>query len=235
MAADEGHTLLSQPMLEAQAAMLLGVEPTCLAGPLSALTTTNDVVTAEADGQTEHLVALAPFARAESGLASRLLTLAGTNGGFGDCDLGVFNGDLATVQSIDTVEQELHLVMDDGREVRYPFANLFALTHAYAISVHKAQGAEFPAVVLPLLTSHAMMLGRTLLYTELTRARQLVVLVGQKKALGLAVRDWRRTPRPTALGGLLAGTLRFNWKHQGSDSSSVVDEDVWEGLLASEG
>src|SRR5215212_8107568 len=111
-----------------------------------------------------------------------------------DYDLGVFNGDLGTVDAIDSTEQELLVRLDDGREVHYPFANLFALTHAYAISVHKAQGAEFPAVVIPLVTSHAPMLGRTLLYTALTRARQLLVIVGQKKALYLAVRDWRRAP-----------------------------------------
>ena len=85
--------------------------------------------------------------------------------------------------------------------MQYPYANLYALTHAYAISVHKAQGAEFPAVVMPLVTAHAALLGRTLLYTAFTRARQLVVLVGQRKALGLAVGDWRRAPRHTALGG----------------------------------
>jgi exodeoxyribonuclease V alpha subunit len=129
-----------------------------------------------------------------------------------DYDLQVFNGDLGTIQSIDPVEQEMLLLLDDGRLVRYPYADLFALTHAYAISVHKAQGAEFPAVVIPLLTSHAAMLGRTLLYTALTRARQLVVLVGQQKALRLAVRDWRREPRHTALEGLLAGTTRFAWR-----------------------
>jgi exodeoxyribonuclease V alpha subunit len=128
-----------------------------------------------------------------------------------DYDLQVFNGDLGTIQGIDPVEQEMQLLLDDGRLVRYPYADLFALTHAYAISVHKAQGAEFPAVVIPLLTSHAAMLGRTLLYTALTRARQLVVLVGQPKALRLAVRDWRREPRHTALEGLLAGTARFAW------------------------
>jgi exodeoxyribonuclease V alpha subunit len=129
-----------------------------------------------------------------------------------DYDLQVFNGDLGTIQSIDPVEQEMLLLLDDGRLVRYPYADLFALTHAYAISVHKAQGAEFPAVVIPLLTSHAAMLGRTLLYTALTRARQLVVLVGQQKALRLAVRDWRREPRHTALEGLLAGSTRFAWR-----------------------
>jgi exodeoxyribonuclease V alpha subunit len=130
-----------------------------------------------------------------------------------DYDLQVFNGDLGTIESIDPAEQEMQVLLDDGRIVRYPYADLFALTHAYAISVHKAQGAEFPAVVIPLLTSHAAMLGRTLLYTALTRARQLVVIVGQQKALRLAVRDWRREPRYTALEGLLAGTTRFAWAH----------------------
>jgi exodeoxyribonuclease V alpha subunit len=136
-----------------------------------------------------------------------------------DYDLQVFNGDLGTIQSIDPGEQEMQLLLDDGRLVRYPYADLFALTHAYAISVHKAQGAEFPAVVIPLLTSHAAMLGRTLLYTALTRARQLVVLVGQQKALRLAVRDWRREPRHTALEGLLAGTTRFAWPRASATGS----------------
>src|SRR5262249_57108638 len=90
-----------------------------------------------------------------------------------DYDLKVFNGDLGTIMAVDAVEQELGIALDDRREVSYPFAGLFALAHAYAVSLHKAQGAEFPAVVLPLLTNHAMMLGRTLLYTALTRARQL--------------------------------------------------------------
>jgi exodeoxyribonuclease V alpha subunit len=152
-----------------------------------------------------------------------------------DYDLGVFNGDLGMVQAIDHVEQELVLLLDDGRAVRYPSASLFALTHAYAISVHKAQGAEFPAVVIPLLTSHAALLGRTLLYTALTRARRLVVLVGQQKALQLAVRDWRTTPRHTALAGLVAGSLRFTWPVtrapvQGEEASE--DEGYWEGLLS---
>src|SRR5215216_5370482 len=115
-----------------------------------------------------------------------------------DYDLGVFNGDLGTVRAVDPTEQELLVAWDDGRELPYPCASLFALAHAYAVSVHKAQGAEFPVVVIPLLTSHAPLLGRTLLYTALTRARQLVVIVGQKQALYLAVRDWRRTARQTA-------------------------------------
>jgi exodeoxyribonuclease V alpha subunit len=119
--------------------------------------------------------------------------------------LKVYNGALGTVRAVDPTEQELVLDLDDGWEVRYPYAGLFALAHAYAVSVHKAQGAEFPSVVIPLVTSHAPMLGRTLLYTALTRARQLVVIVGQKRALFLAVRDWRRAPRHTALGGCWMG------------------------------
>ena len=117
--------------------------------------------------------------------------------------------------------------------MRYPFASLHALTHAYAITVHKAQGAEFPAVVIPLLTSHAAMLGRTLLYTAVTRARRLVVIVGQQQALALAVRDWRRAPRHTALGGLLDGTLRFGWRPSGDASGQPIEEAesaIWDGL-----
>jgi exodeoxyribonuclease V alpha subunit len=138
------------------------------------------------------------------------------------------------VQDIDPVAQELLLLLDDGRRVSYPFANLFALTHAYAISVHKAQGAEFPAVVMPVLTNHAVMLGRTLLYTAITRARQLVVLVGQPRALRLAVRDWRREPRHTALEGLLAGTLNFAWRRGSMEDGGEVDaahQSLWEGLV----
>jgi exodeoxyribonuclease V alpha subunit len=118
--------------------------------------------------------------------------------------------------------------------VRYPFAGLYQLTHAYAISVHKAQGAEFPAVVIPLVTSHAALLGRTLLYTAVTRARRLVVLVGQRRALALAVKDWRRTPRHTALDGLLAGTLRFAWPRataSATEEAGAWTLEAWAGLL----
>jgi exodeoxyribonuclease V alpha subunit len=152
-----------------------------------------------------------------------------------DYDLGLFNGDLGTVQAVDTVEQELVVQLDDGRAVRYPAASLYALTHAYAISVHKAQGAEFPVVVLPLLTTHAPLLSRTLLYTALTRAREVVILIGQKQALGLAVRNWRTVERQTALAGLLAGTTRPGWSRtRGANAGSVPDQsdDDWAGLLA---
>ena len=150
-----------------------------------------------------------------------------------DYDLKVFNGDLGTVLAVDPTEQELLVELDDGREVHYPFSGLYALTHAYAISVHKAQGAEFPVVVIPLLMSHAPLLGRTLLYTAVTRARQLVVIVGQRKALHLAVRDWRRAARHTALDGLLDGTLRYAWGRAGAAGADSFEDppEGWEGLL----
>ena len=148
-----------------------------------------------------------------------------------DYGLEVFNGDLGAVTAIDPVEQEMAVALDDGREIRYPFASLHELTHAYAVSVHKAQGAEFPAVVIPLLSSHAAMLGRTLLYTAVTRARALVVIVGQEKAVAMAVKDWRRQERSTALDGLLAGSTRFAWTRPRPEPVSGDDgPEGWEGL-----
>lgn len=153
-----------------------------------------------------------------------------------DYELEVFNGDLGMITALDPIEQELTLRLDDGREVAYPYGSLYALTHAYAASVHKAQGADFPAVVIPLLTTHAPLLSRTLLYTAVTRARQLVVLVGQRKALALAVRDWRRTTRQTALSGLLTEELRFRWERATSaepaESDEATADAAWDGLVA---
>jgi hypothetical protein len=92
-------------------------------------------------------------------------------------------------------------------------------------------------VVIPLLTNHAPMLSRTLLYTALTRARELVVLVGQKKALSLAVRDWRRVPRHTALDALLCGTMTIHWPRAADAApqpEAEEDEAAWEGLMGAE-
>jgi exodeoxyribonuclease V alpha subunit len=150
-----------------------------------------------------------------------------------DYELKVYNGDLGTVREIDPTEQVLEILLDDGRAVRYPHASAYALTHAYAATVHKVQGSEFPAVVIVQLTSHAMMLSRTLLYTALTRARQLAVFVGQKRALGLAVRDWRRTARQTALAELLAERLNFSWPEAMLPDTPAAEDNAepWEGLL----
>ena len=113
-------------------------------------------------------------------------------------DKEVFNGDMGVIQAID-LELQKATVAFDGRPVAYDFLELDELTHAWAVSVHKSQGSEYPAVVIPLLTSHYMMLQRNLLYTAVTRARRLVVLVGQPKAIWLAVRNNDVTLRYTGL------------------------------------
>jgi exodeoxyribonuclease V alpha subunit len=105
-----------------------------------------------------------------------------------DYDKDVYNGDIGQVVSVDPVEREL-VVRFEQREVRYDFGELDEVSLAYAITIHKSQGSEFPAVVIPLAMQHYLLLQRNLVYTAVTRGRKLVVLVGQKKALGMAVRN----------------------------------------------
>ena len=100
----------------------------------------------------------------------------------------VFNGDLGVVSGIDVEEGELSVTFD-GRKVVYGFGELDELVLAYATTIHKAQGSEYPAVVIPLTTQHYAMLARNLLYTGVTRGKRLVVLVGQRRALAIAVRN----------------------------------------------
>lgn len=119
-------------------------------------------------------------------------------------ELDVFNGDVGRLLAIDEEEEVVRCRFDD-REVVHPFASLDELVLAYACSIHKSQGSEYPAVILPLHTQHYVMLERNLLYTALTRARRLVVLVGDKRALGLAVRNRRNRLRHTRLAERLTG------------------------------
>ncbi len=111
-------------------------------------------------------------------------------------DRDVFNGDIGRVQGI---EDDILRVRFQDRVLEYEFSELDELVLAYAMSVHKSQGAEFRAVVMPLTTQHYMMLQRNLLYTAITRARELVVLAGTKQALGMAVRNNRVAERHTTL------------------------------------
>ena len=104
-----------------------------------------------------------------------------------DYDREVFNGDLGTVSRIDEEEGAL-AVSFEGREVIYPYGELDTLVPAFATTIHKSQGSEYPAVVIPLTTQHYTMLARNLVYTGVTRGKRLVVLIGQRKALGIAVR-----------------------------------------------
>jgi exodeoxyribonuclease V alpha subunit len=95
---------------------------------------------------------------------------------------------LFTVADVEPEEGELTASFD-GRSVTYGFGELDALVPAYAASIHKSQGSEYPAVVIPFMTQHYAMLQRNLLYTGVTRGKRLVVLVGQKKAVAIAVRN----------------------------------------------
>ncbi|MGW8758217.1 SF1B family DNA helicase RecD2 [Streptomyces albidoflavus] len=119
---------------------------------------------------------------------------------------GVFNGTVGVVTALNTEEQRLTVLTDEDEEVPYDFDELDELAHAYAVTIHRSQGSEYPAVVVPVTTSAWMMLQRNLLYTAVTRAKKLVVLVGSRKAIGQAVRTVSAGRRCTALGHrLLSG------------------------------
>ncbi|MCA9654045.1 MAG: ATP-dependent RecD-like DNA helicase [Myxococcales bacterium] len=124
-----------------------------------------------------------------------------------DYQKGVYNGDVGTVATIEP-EDDVALVSIDGVRVRYEGKELMALKLAYAVSIHKSQGSEFPAVIIPLLPEHHVMLRRNLLYTAVTRARSLCVLVGDPRAIGRAVRQVDAARRHTGLAGRLERALR---------------------------
>ena len=119
-------------------------------------------------------------------------------------DKEVFNGDIGQVTCIDPDEREVEIQFD-GRPVIYDFNELDEVSLAYAISIHKSQGSEFPVVVIPLATQHYMLLQRNLLYTAITRGKKLVVIVGQKKALGMSIRNIESSKRFSGLYDRLIG------------------------------
>ena len=121
-----------------------------------------------------------------------------------DYDKEVYNGDIGYVVDVDPEAGELTASFD-GRSVTYGFGELDTLVPAYAVTIHKSQGSEYPAVVIPLLTQHYAMLQRNLLYTGVTRGKRLVVLVGQKKAVAIAVRNVSGRRRWSKLNEWLAG------------------------------
>ena len=113
-------------------------------------------------------------------------------------DKEVFNGDIGIVESVDPENREL-TVNFEGRSVSYDITELDELVLAYAVTIHKSQGSEYPIVVMPILMSHYVMLQRNLVYTGVTRAKKVLVLVGTKKALALAVRNTAVRKRNTLL------------------------------------
>jgi len=114
----------------------------------------------------------------------------------------IYNGDIGIIKKVDKESEEISINFD-GRIVNYSFFELDEINLSYAISIHKSQGSEFKCVIIPLLTSHYMLLQRNLLYTSITRARELVVIVGSKKAIGMAVNRNVVENRYTGLKGLL--------------------------------
>ena len=114
----------------------------------------------------------------------------------------MFNGDIGQVVRVD-LEEGVVVLGFDGREVAYAVDELDEVALAYATTVHKSQGSEYPAVIIPLATQHYPMLARNLLYTGVTRGQQLVVLIGQPKACALAVRNVRAMQRLTNLAARL--------------------------------
>lgn len=110
----------------------------------------------------------------------------------------VYNGDIGRITGIDEENRELTVTIDE-RQVIYDYGELDEIVHAYAVSVHKSQGSEYPAVVIPIVIQHYMLLQRNLLYTAVTRGRKLVVLVGSKRALAIAVKNNKTHRRYTLL------------------------------------
>ena len=120
----------------------------------------------------------------------------------------VFNGDLGQLGRISLKDKTFTVIFEGSRLVEYNFDEADQLTRAYAITVHKSQGSEFPVVILPFLSQHYMMLQRNLLYTAMTRARKLLILVGSRRAVQMAVDNARLEPRFSLLTQRLAALRR---------------------------
>jgi exodeoxyribonuclease V alpha subunit len=120
-------------------------------------------------------------------------------------DKDVFNGDIGWISKIDPEEREV-VIEFDGRPVPYDYSDLDEVVLAYAVSVHKSQGSEYPVVILPVVTQHYMLLQRNLIYTGITRAKKLVIMIGTKKALAIAIRNNKPQRRYTLLSERLAAS-----------------------------
>jgi exodeoxyribonuclease V alpha subunit len=128
-----------------------------------------------------------------------------------DYDKEVYNGDIGAIDEVNLDAGEI-AVSFDGRSVPYGFGELDMRVPAYAVTIHKSQGSEYPAVIIPVLTQHYAMLQRNLLYTAVTRGKQLVVLVGQKKAVAIAVRSVSGRRRWSKLAERLRPASPISWQ-----------------------
>ncbi len=111
---------------------------------------------------------------------------------------GIFNGDIGVIEEIRVDDREMLILFDD-RQVLYDFSLLEDLEHAYAVTVHKSQGSEYPIVIIPMGSAPAMLLSRNLLYTAVTRAQSMVILVGREEIVRQMVANYRQAIRYTGL------------------------------------
>ena len=123
----------------------------------------------------------------------------GTGGFVIEEGIGVFNGDMGTITDINDYDEELTVLFDDGREVIYTYNDLDELEHAFAVTIHKSQGSEYPAVVIPILTGTRKLLNRNLLYTAITRAKKMVVIVGNINMVNQMIDNTEEQKRYTSL------------------------------------
>jgi exodeoxyribonuclease V alpha subunit len=123
-----------------------------------------------------------------------------------DTNKQIWNGDTGVITGVDTENRTLEVTFD-GRPVQYDISETDELVLAYACTIHKSQGSEYPIVVLPLTMSHYVMLARNLLYTGITRAKKVLILLGEKKAVAIAVNNNSVTKRNTRLSQRLSGGL----------------------------
>ena len=126
-----------------------------------------------------------------------------------DEGLGVYNGDAGIIRSIDTDAETLQVAFDDGKMVEYDFGQLEELELAYAITIHKSQGSEYPVVILPIYSGPPMLMTRNLLYTAVTRAKKFVVLVGLRETMGSMIRNDREVSRYTGLSQRIRNLYDF--------------------------
>jgi exodeoxyribonuclease V alpha subunit len=118
----------------------------------------------------------------------------------------VYNGDIGIIKHINKEEGEM-IITFDGRDIAYDISELDEIVLSYAMTIHKSQGSEYPAVIIPLMTQHYAMLQKNLVYTAITRGKRLVILVGQKKALAIAVQNNKATRRWSMLEGRLYSAI----------------------------
>ena len=121
-----------------------------------------------------------------------------------------FNGDIGFVIKINRIEQSIAVMVDHVLEVQYDFSEADELVLAYAVSVHKSQGSEFPVIVMPVLTQHYIMLQRNLIYTGVTRAKKICVIVGNSKALRIAINNDQVSQRNSNLAKRIINETK-NW------------------------